>query len=148
MLLTNAKNKQQKQVSQVDKYFDNLLSNLTNSNDNNFTLLDNPWAWWLQFGPLKYSLIFKIAADYLFIPSISCSCKWGFSKAKQTITCNRNSLSGATIVALQLQKNWLQHKVVKSALSNLEKHIQESDKKGNNVVSNSLLGASPNDFSQ
>jgi hypothetical protein len=132
----------------VDKYSDNLLSNLTNSNDNNLTLLNNSWAWWLQVGLLKYLLIFKIAADYLFIPSASCSCKWGFSKAKRTITCDRNLLSGATIEALQLQKNWLQHKVVKSALSNLEKHVQKLDKKGNNVVSNSLLGASPSNFSQ
>jgi hypothetical protein len=45
MLLTNAKNKRQKRVSQVDKYFDDLLSDLTNSSDNNLALLHDPWAW-------------------------------------------------------------------------------------------------------
>jgi hypothetical protein len=148
MLLTNAKNKRQKRVSQVDEYFDDLLSDLTNSSDDNLALLDDPWAWWLQVGRFKYPLIFKMAADYLSIPSTSCSCERSFSKAKRTITCDRNSLSGATIEALQLQKNWLQHKVVKSALSDLEKHVQKADEKGNNAVSNSLLGVSPSDFSE
>jgi hypothetical protein len=124
ILLTDAKNKRQKQVSWVDKYFDDLLSNLTNSSDNNLALLGDPWAWWLQAGRFKYPLIFKMAADYLSIPSTLCSCKRSFSKAKQRITCDRNSLSGATIKALQFQKNWLQHKVVKSALSDLERHVQ------------------------
>jgi hypothetical protein len=59
-----------------------------------------------------------------------------------------NLLSGATIDALQLQKNWLQHKVVRSAPSDLEKHVQKADEKGNNAVSNSLLGVSPSDFSE
>jgi hypothetical protein len=89
-----------------------------------------------------------MATDYLSIPSTSCSWERSFSNAKQTITRDRNSLSGATIEALQLQKNWLQHKVVKSALSGLEKHIQKVNKKGNNAVSNSLLGVSPSDFSK
>jgi hypothetical protein len=50
ILLTNAKNKRQKRVSQVDEYFDDLLSDITNSSDDNLALLDNPWAWSLQVG--------------------------------------------------------------------------------------------------
>jgi hypothetical protein len=38
--------------------------------------------------------------------------------------------------------------VVKSALSDLEKHVQKADEKGNNALSNSLLGVSPSDFSE
>jgi hypothetical protein len=68
MLLTSAKNKRQKRVSQVDKYFDDLLSDLTNSTNDNLALLNDPWAWWLQVGRFKYPLIFKMAADYLSIP--------------------------------------------------------------------------------
>jgi hypothetical protein len=44
--------------------------------------------------------------------------------------CNCNSLSGATIEVLQLQKNWLQHEVVKSALSDLEKHVHKCKELG------------------
>ena len=41
MLLTNAKNKRQKRVSQVDEYFNDLLSDLTNSSDDNLALLND-----------------------------------------------------------------------------------------------------------
>ena len=39
-------------------------------------------------------------------------------------------------------------KSVKSALSDLEKHVQKADEKGNNAVNNSLLGVSPSVFSE
>jgi hypothetical protein len=45
------------------------------------------------------------------------------------ITCDRNLLAGATIKALQLQKDLLLCSVVKSLLKDLEKHVAEYNKK-------------------
>ncbi|KAF2685004.1 hypothetical protein K458DRAFT_301942, partial [Lentithecium fluviatile CBS 122367] len=68
---------------------------------------ESPWAWWLQIGRLQHPIVFKITTDFLSIPSTRCNYTRSFSSARRTITCNRNSLEGDTIEALQLQKNWL-----------------------------------------
>jgi hypothetical protein len=86
------------------------------------------WAWWLQYGRTRYPIVFKMACDYLSIPSTSCECERAFSKARRTITADRNALSGATIEAIQLQRNWLQRGVVKSSLRDLENLVRKSDK--------------------
>jgi hypothetical protein len=104
-LLTNAKNKRQKRTSQLDKYFDDLVIDLTNASEQELQLLSDPWAWWLKIGRDKYPIVFKMAVDHLTILSTSCDCKRAFSKARRTITCDRNSLTSTTIEALQLQKN-------------------------------------------
>jgi hypothetical protein len=85
-LLTNSKNKKQKRLSQLDEYFDDLLTEYTNGTDSSLELLDDPWAWWLQVGRTKYPILFKIATDYLSIPSTSCDCEHAFSKTRRTIS--------------------------------------------------------------
>jgi hypothetical protein len=125
-----------------------LLSDVTNASERDLELLDDPWAWWLRIGRDRYSIVFKMAADHLSIPSTSCDCERAFSKARRAITCDRNSLSGATIEALQLQKNWLARGVVKSSLLELQKHVQNVDKKRSNSGSNSHLGDSASSADQ
>lgn len=71
--------------------------------------------------------MFKIAYDYLSIPSTSCECERSFSKARCTITADRNRLSGATIESTQLLRNWLQRGVVKSSLNDLEDLVRKFD---------------------
>jgi hypothetical protein len=86
-LLTNAKGKRTKQVSQLDEYFDSLLFDYTSGSKTKLLLLnsDNPCPWWLQVGCERYPILFNIAGDYLSIPSTSCKCKRPFSKARQTM---------------------------------------------------------------
>jgi hypothetical protein len=64
-----------------------------------------------------------MATDYLAIPCASCDCERCFSSARRTITDDRNRLSGSTIEALQLQKNWLRRGVVKSHITDLAKQV-------------------------
>jgi hypothetical protein len=128
-LLTNTKNKRQRRVGQLEEYFEALVTDLTTGSERKLKLLDNPWDWWLQSGRHRYPILFKIATDYLTIPCTSCNCERAFSTTRRTITCDRNSLSGSTIEALQLQKNWLRCGVVKSSLTKLQKHIQTVNRK-------------------
>jgi hypothetical protein len=44
----------------------------------------------------------RMACDYLSILSTSCECERAFSKARRTITADRDRLSGATIESIQL----------------------------------------------
>jgi hypothetical protein len=130
-LLTNAKNKRQKRVNQLDEYFDALYFDITNASEDELQLIleDNPWAWWNEYGRSGYPILFKIATDYLSIPATSCECERAFSKAKRTISDNRNNLSAATIEAIQLQKNWVQRGVVNSPLKELAVYVENVDKK-------------------
>lgn len=75
-----------------------------------------------------------MARDYLTIPSTSCDCERAFSKARRTITSDRNALSSDTIEALQLQKNWLNRSVVPSELADLQNFLSnpEADKDKDN----------------
>jgi hypothetical protein len=105
-LLTNAKSKRQKRANQLDDYLDSLaFEHATTSELEQRLLKHEPWAWWLQYGRTRYPIVFKMACDYLSIPSTSCECERAFSKARRTITADRNALSGATIEAIQLQRN-------------------------------------------
>jgi hypothetical protein len=132
-LLTNAKSKQLKHTTQLHEYFGTLLSDVTNARKRELELLNNPLTWWLQVRRDKYPVVFKLAADHFSFPSTSCDCKRALSKARRKITCDRNSLSGATVKALQLQKNWLARGVVKSSLLKLQNHVQNVDKKALNI---------------
>jgi hypothetical protein len=127
-LLTNAKNKRVKRVSQVDEYFDALLMDCTNASNDDLELLEKPWLWWLQHRN-RYPILFKVATNYLSIPSMSCECERAFSKAGRTIMCDCNSLHSDTIEALQLQRNWVQHGLVKSSLKDVKAYMQNINKK-------------------
>lgn len=140
MFLTGSKShKRQKRTTQLEEYFDDLRDDLMNANEQQLALLHDPWRWWLEIGRNKYPVVFKIATDYLSIPATSCECERSFSTAKRTITSDRNSLSAATIEALQLQKNWLRHGVVDSEVQKLQQHVQSWDSKqgSSNKSSNS-----------
>jgi hypothetical protein len=144
MLLTNTTAKRQKRVGQLDEYFGNQSIDLNSESEHEQQLLEgDPWEWWLQRGRSDYPILFKIAIDFLSIPATSCSNERAFSKARRTITCDRNSLAGATIEALQLQKDWLLCGVVKSSLKDLEKHVAEYDKKHARQVTDSLPSEIP-----
>jgi hypothetical protein len=88
---------------------------------------------------MRYPLVFKMACDYLSIPCTSCECERAFSKARRTITADRNSLGGETIEAIQLQRNWLQRGVVKSSLKDLEEVVRKSNQFAAGPVVDSLI---------
>jgi hypothetical protein len=77
----------------------------------------------LKVGHYTYLTLFKVALDFLIIPSTSCDCERSFSGGRRTVSIHKNSLFAATIEALQLQKNWLRQLIVKSQLSELTDHI-------------------------
>jgi hypothetical protein len=79
--LINTKNKRQRRVVQVEEYFESLVTDLTTGSDRDLELLDDPWQWWLQVGRNRYPILFKVAADFLSIPSTSCDCERAFSSA-------------------------------------------------------------------
>jgi hypothetical protein len=136
-LLTNHTNKRQRRIGQQEEYFEALVVDYTVGSERDLELLEQPWAWWLQVGCNRYPILFNMATDFLSIPSTSCDCERAFSFARRTITCNHNSPSGATIEAIQLQKNWLRRDVVKSSLKDLQKHVQNVDRKLQVSASNS-----------
>ena len=68
-----------------------------------------------------------MARDYLTIPSTSCDCERAFSRARRTITSDRNALSCNTIEVLQLQKDWLNRGVVQSELADLQDFLADPD---------------------
>jgi len=141
-LLTNNNKKRQRRVGQLEEYFESLVTDLTTGSEKDLELLNNPWAWWLQIGRNRYPILFKIATDYLSIPSTSCDCERAFSSARRTISNDRNRLNAATIEAIQLQKGWLRQGVVRSSLKDLEALVQKSDKKSDLEVENSVLNFS------
>lgn len=115
--------KRQKRQNELDDYIGSLNEDL-NKDEAYQELMADPWRWWLKVGRSRYPTLFKMAADFLSIPSTSCECERCFSSAKRTITCDRNSLSPSTIEACQLQKNWLKNDVVDSPLVKLSQHVQ------------------------
>jgi hypothetical protein len=138
-LLTNAKNKRQKRTNQLDEYFDALYFDLTVAGDKELHLIesDDAWGWWRHYGQTRYPILFKIATNFLSIPATSCECERCFSKARRTISDDRNMLSAATIEACQLQKSWIQRGVVKSSLKELAVYVENVDKKRATPVSSS-----------
>jgi hypothetical protein len=144
MYLTGSRNyKRAKRTSQLKGYFDDLREDLLNANESSLALLNDLWGWCLNVGRNKYPIVFKIATDYLVIPATSCECERCFSTAKRTITCDRNRLDGASIEALQLQKNWLRRGVVESYLLHLQAYVERLDRGAvdDNNSEHSLLGA-------
>ena len=72
----------------------------------------------------RYPIVFKVAVDYLSIPSTSCESERAFSSARRTITRAHNDLSGSLIEALQLQNNWIRRRVVDRELLNLRRYME------------------------
>jgi hypothetical protein len=129
MLLTGNRNhKRYKRITQLDEYFDDLQKDLINPDERHKQLMDDLHRWWVNIGQKRYPTLYKMAMDHLSVPCTSCDCERAFSTAKRTITCDRNSLSGTTIEALQLQKNWLRRKAVKSHLTLLQEYIKKKEK--------------------
>ena len=77
--------KRHKRSSQLDEYIDNLNEDL-NRDEAYQELMADPWLWWLKVGRSKYPILFKMAVDFLSIPSTSCECERCFSTAGRTIT--------------------------------------------------------------
>jgi hypothetical protein len=126
-LLTGKRSfKRQKRTTQLDEYCDSLFDDkLAAERDSKLAaLMDDPHRWWVEEGRTRFPIMYKMAMDYLSVPSTSCDCERAFSSAKRTVTCDRNLLSPQSIEALQLQKNWLRRGVVKSHLNKLILYIQ------------------------
>ena len=66
-----------------------------------------------------------MARDYLTIPSTSCDCEPAFSRARRTITTDRNALNCNTIEALQLQKDWFNRGIVQSELADQQDFLAD-----------------------
>jgi hypothetical protein len=111
-------------------YFDSLAEDLLGINAQSTNLLINrPLDWWIQRGHSQYPILYKMVLDYLTIPSTSCECERCFSGGRRTITDDCNCLSGETIEALQLQKNWIRNNAVTSYLTDLMNSTNRLDKK-------------------
>ncbi|KAF2675598.1 hypothetical protein K458DRAFT_280662, partial [Lentithecium fluviatile CBS 122367] len=108
-LLTGARSyKKARKTTELQQYFDAHVEDLQDAEGrDSHPLWASPLTWWLKVGQKRYPTLFKIALDFLAIPSTSCDCERAFSGGRRTVTIDRGSLSGATIEALQLQKNWL-----------------------------------------
>ena len=111
----NKGRKRAKSISELQMYYDDILVDLTVATEGDL-ILENPLGWWQRVGKLRYPLLYQIALDFLSIPATSCECERAFSRAKRTITMDRNRLSPDTIEALQLQRNWLLRKAIHSEL--------------------------------
>ena len=124
-LLTGSKSyKRARKTTELQQYYDTIGPDLLAAEGSEDHILwGPPLNWWLQVGRYSFPTLFKIALDFLSIPSTSCDCERAFSGGRRTVTCDRNLLSGATIEALQLQKNWLKRKVVESDLLELVDYI-------------------------
>jgi hypothetical protein len=77
--------------------------NATN-NDSERVHVD-PLTWWLKVGQTRYTTLFKMALNFLSIPSTSCECEGCFSKARRIIIIDRGLLFPSTVEALRLQRN-------------------------------------------
>jgi hypothetical protein len=106
--------------------------------------LEQLYDWWRTYGHDRYLKLFKMATDYLAIPSTSCNCEHAFSSAWGTITDNQNRLSSSTMKALQLQKNWVRRGVVKSGIIELAKRVESLTKTSDFGSSDSALNSSQN----
>ena len=123
-LLTGFKgSKRQKQHDELQEYFEAIAVDLRNDDIEYQRLLNDPWQWWVRQGQHKYPVLFRLACDFLSIPSTSCECERCFSLARRTITDDRNRLQPSVIEAIQLQKNWLRHGLIQTPYTEMEASI-------------------------
>ena len=118
--------KRQRLNTELDQYLE--VENRKADTISQPELIDHPMDWWHKIGRTRYPLLYKLALDYLSIPSTSCECERCFSTARRTITQDRSSVGAATIEALQLQKNWLLNGCVSSHLSNLASRLKTRER--------------------
>lgn len=120
--LTGARvQKKARRSNELELYYGALQEDLINDDP----LMQDPFRWWMERGKKEYPTLYKMALDFFSIPSTSCECERAFSGGRRTVTFERGSLHGATIEALQLQKNWLKNRVVTSELRKLMDYIEK-----------------------
>ena len=125
-LLTGARNyKKARRATELLKYYDAIVQDLSEA-DGEGLLYGDPLTWWQTIGRRTYPILYKVALDFLSIPATSCECERAFSGGRRTVTFERNLLSGSTIEALQLQKDWLKKDVVGSDLQELVAYINSN----------------------
>ena len=107
-------------LNKLQSYYNAIRSDLY---ENHLLLHGDPLRWWLTRGKSSYPILYKIALDFLTILATSCECERCFSAAGRTVTNNYNYLLGATIKAIQLQKHWIKHQIVRSELLALATHV-------------------------
>ena len=127
MMGTKGRAKRFKASNELEEYYASHNDDLLRFNNSDDKLLNNPIEWWDKVGQQRYPTLYRMALDYLSIPSTSCDCERAFSRARRTVTDDRNRLGGATIEALQLQKNWLHNRAVASHLINLSIYISRQE---------------------
>jgi len=71
----------------------------------------NPLAWW-QGQKSNYPILYRMAMDIFSIPAMSSEIERKFSSADDTVTDERSRLADETIEAIELQKDWLQKRLV------------------------------------
>ena len=122
-LLTGARSyKRARKTTELSKYYDSIAQDIQEAGEESL-LWGDPLTWWQKVGQKTYPTLYKIALDFLSIPATSCECERAFSGARRTVTFERNSLSGSTIEALQLQKDWLKKGIIRSELKELVNYI-------------------------
>ena len=125
--------KRKQRSNEPREYFESLRDDLNNNNPDYQHLMRNePWQWWVKYGQHKYPVLFKMATDILSIPATSCECERCFSRARRTITDDRNSVKASTIEGLQLLKNWIQKGLVESSFTAIISQVE----RGEGIVKN------------
>ena len=125
--------KRKQRSNQLREYYESLRDDLNNNNPDFQHLMRNePWQWWVKYGQHKYPVLFKMATDILSIPATSCECERCFSRARRTITDDRNSVKASTIEGLQLLKNWIQKGLVESSFTAIISQVE----RGEGIVKN------------
>ena len=128
MMGTESRAKRVRALNELESYYSSHNGDLHTFKNTNDRRLDNPILWWDEVGQKLYPTLYVIALDYLSIPATSCECERAFNSGRRTVNDDRNRLAGATIEALQLQKNWLRNQVVESHLIDLQRYIIREEK--------------------
>lgn len=132
LMTGNRSYKRAKKTTELQKYYDCHYQETVEAKDDGLLFRD-PLTWWVQVGRYSYPILFKIALDFLSIPSTSCESERAFNGGQRTVTKDGNSRSAATIEAIQLQKNWLERAVVKSELNELADHTKSLETTGTDL---------------
>ncbi|KAF4630017.1 hypothetical protein G7Y89_g8122 [Cudoniella acicularis] len=115
LIIGNRSYKKSRKVTELQKYYDSIAQDfIETESKEDPPLFKDPLTRWLLVSRHLYPTLFKIALDFLSIPSTSYECERALSGGRGTVTFDRNSLSRATIEALQLQKNWLRRQIIRS----------------------------------
>jgi len=130
-LLTGVRSyKRARKATELAQYYDAIGPDIEDAEQvgEESLLYGDPLTWWQKVGRETYPTLYKIALDFLSIPATSCECERAFSGGRRTVTFERNLLSGSTIEALQLQKDWLKKGLMRSNLKELVDYINSRKK--------------------